>query len=392
MTDADANLLRAFIADEHAAFSLKQQGKFWPANHYRIAPLATKVADLLAPNERTDFYFHFMRASGGVPAVSEAEMPILLEAYRRVLPFLDLGGVIMMASRHKTLFAFGFDGQGGLPSGETMSAKALKARLKLLAQVNNYTTMPGQRDKKARFVPFANEAVRILETFRHLGYRHDRRYGRDDLYDITNLTFWGMVFIALLNKATRADLVADMVEGDYQLVRRPEQLAMLHRYVEAVLPDIEQDEDRFLALAQRLKDIEMARRNATESVVLAQALKLPFGEDEDWDIYISIPLRGSGEHALIAKNVVKLLIRPDPDWQWEVKVWLEGRGEFSETEAKNYRNDLDLPRIGRGNLHTFPDWLRAVRAQTGLDFDIEAADYRVGRRRAAIKILAEWLR
>ncbi|MGO7338479.1 hypothetical protein AB9E32_34950, partial [Rhizobium leguminosarum] len=81
----------------------------------------------------------------------------------------------------------------------------------------NYTTMPAQRDKNAKFVPFSDEAVRILEFFRHLGYRHDRRYG-EDLYDVTNLSFLGMVFICLLNKATRAELVADMIEGKYDLM------------------------------------------------------------------------------------------------------------------------------------------------------------------------------
>ncbi|MGO7445923.1 hypothetical protein ACC668_14590 [Rhizobium ruizarguesonis] len=254
MTDTDAKLLRTFIADENEAFADRRQGKFWPANHYRIRPLATKVSGLLDPNEQIDFYFHFMRIAGGAPLVGDKEMPLLLEAYRRMLPFLDLGGVIQMSRRHKLLFMFGFDDTGALPSGETISAKALKARLKLIAQVGNYTTMPAQRDKKAKFVPFADEAVRILEVFQHLGYRHDRRYG-EDLYNVTNLSFWGMVFICLLNKATRAELVADMIEGKYDLMRRVEQRAMLHRYVETVLPDAEPDEEHFRSLARQLRTL-----------------------------------------------------------------------------------------------------------------------------------------
>ncbi|AUW46235.1 hypothetical protein [Rhizobium leguminosarum] len=332
MTDTDAKLLRTFIADENEAFADRRQGKFWPANHYRIGPLATKASGLLDPNEQIDFYFHFMRIAGGAPSVGDREMPLLLEAYRRMLPFLDLGGVIPMWRRHKLLFVFGFDDTGALPSGETISAKALKARLKLIAQVGNYTTMPAQRDKKAKFIPFADEAVRILEVFQHLGYRHDRRYG-EDLYDVTNLSFWGMVFICLLNKATRAELVADMIEGKYDLIRRVEQLAMLHRYVETVLPDIEPDEERFRSLARQLNDIELARRNATESVALAQRLGLPFGDDEDWEIHIAVPLRGTEGHPLIAKNVVRLHIRPNRDWQWELSARMAERGEFSESET-----------------------------------------------------------
>ncbi|MGO8499881.1 hypothetical protein AB9F35_00140 [Rhizobium leguminosarum] len=390
MTDTEAELLRTFIADENEAFAGRRQGKFWPANHYRIGPLATKVSGLLDPNEQVDFYFHFMRIAGGAPLVGDKEMPLLLEAYRRMLPFLDLGAVIPMSRRHKLLFVFGFDDTGALPSGETISAKALKARLKLIAQVGNYTTMPAQRDKKAKFVPFADEAVRILEVFRHLGYRHDRRYG-EDLYDVTNLSFWGMVFICLLNRATRAELVADMIEGKYDLMRRVEQQAILHRYIETVLPDIEPDEERFRLLARQLKDIEIARRNATESVALAQKLGLPFGDDEDWEIHIAIPLRGTEGHPLIAKNVVRLQIRPNPDWQWELNARIVERGEFSESETKTYRNDLGFPVLGCGNLHAFPTWLRQVREKNGLDFDTGAADIRVGRKRAAAKLIVQWL-
>lgn len=386
-----AELLRTFIADENEAFPERRQGKFWPQNHYRISPLSTKADRLLDPNERTDFYFHFMRVTGDVPPVSDKEMPLLLDAYKRLLPFLDLGGVIQMARRHIVLFVFGFDDMGVLPSGETTSAKALKTRLKLTAQVNNYATQPAQREKKAKFAVFADQAARILETLRHLGYRHDRPYGEEDLYDVTSLSFWGMIFIGLLNKSTRAAFVADMVEGKYDLLRRDEQIAMLHSYVEAVLPDLEQDEEHFRSLAQRLAAIALTRRNATETVALAQKLELPFDTNEDWEILISIPLRGSKEPSYNTKNAVRLHIRPDPDWQWELRARVSDRGEYSQSEKKTYRNDLDLPVLGSGNLHAFPTWLKRVRDKNGLDFDIEAADIRVGRKRAAVKLIARWL-
>jgi hypothetical protein len=390
MTDGHAEILRNFIVDENEAFPERRQGKFWPRNHHRIGPLATKAAGLLDPSERTDFYFHFIRVSGGVPSVGDKEIPLLLNAYRRLLPFLDLGGIIQMGRRHTLLFVFGFDDTGVLPSGETTSAKALKARVKLIMQVDNYTTQPAQREKKAKFIPFVDEAVRVLETLRHLGYRHDRRYG-EDLYDVTNLSFWGMVLIGLLNKSTRTDLAADMVEEKYDLVQRDQQIAMLHRYVEAVLPEVEPDEEEFRSLALRLKEIELARRNATESVALAQRLGLPFDADEDWDIHVSIPLRGSGEHPLISRNAVRLHIKPDPDWQWDLSARLSERGNYSESVKKCFQNELDFPTLGSGNLHAFPAWLKQVRETSGLDFDVEAADIRVGRKRAGAKLIAQWL-
>jgi hypothetical protein len=381
--------LRAFISDEDAAFADKRQGKFWPTNHQRIGPLATKVSGLLKNDEKTSFYFHFMRVAGGPPAVSDKEMPLLLDAYRRLLPYLDLKGIIQMSRRHQLLFVFGFDDTGVLPTGETRSAADLKSRLKLIGQIAAYTTMPAQREKKAKFVPFSGEAGRILETLRHLGYRHDRRYG-EDLYDVTDLRFWGMVFICLLNKDTRAEILGDMLEGHYELMRRVEQIAMLHRYVQTVLPDAEPDEDRFRSLAARLDDIERGRRNATESVALAQRLGLPFGDNEEWEIYIAIPLRGTDGHPLTARDVVRLRIRPNPDWQWELNVRTSKQGEFSENERKIFRNDLRLPPLGNGNLGSFPDWLKRV-AELGLDFDVNAADIRVGRKRAAAKLVSTWL-
>jgi hypothetical protein len=391
MTDTHSDLLRTFIANENEAFRERFQGKFWPLNHHRITPLATKADGLLDPHERVNFYFHFMRVTGDVPRVGDKEMPLLLDAYTRLLPFLDLGGIIQMARRHVFLFVFGFDEIGVLPSGKTTSAKALKSRLKLVVQVGNYISQPTQREKKAKFATFADEAVRILETLRHLGYRHDRRYDDEAIYNTTDLSFWGMIFVGLLTKATRADFAADMVEGKYDLVRRDEQIGMLHRYVDAVFPEIEPDEEHFRSLALRLREIERARRNATDSVALAKRLNLPFDADEEWDIFLSIPLRGSMEHALIAKNVVQLRIQPRPDWQWNLSVRLAERGKYIESEKSITQNDLDFPMLGSGNLHAFPTWLKQVRENSGLDFDIEAADIRVGRKRAAAKLISQWL-
>ncbi|UFW81002.1 MULTISPECIES: hypothetical protein [Rhizobium] len=88
---------------------------------------------------------------------------------------------------------------------------------------------------------------------------------------------------------------------------------------------------------------------------------------------------------------MRLQIRPNPDWQWELNARIAERGEFSESEKKTYRNDLGLLLLGCGNLDAFPTWLRQVREKNGLDFDTGAADIRVGRKRAAAKLIAQWL-
>lgn len=390
MAENDATLLRSFIADETVALAEERQGRFWPSNHHRITPLITKAAGLLAPGERTDFYLHLMRTSGSIPAVGDREMPLLIAAYRRMLPFLDLRGVIQMSRRHNVLYVFGFDDGGTLPSGATATAAELKRHLRLLAQISNYTSMPAQRDRKDKFAAFAGEAPRLLETLRHLRYRHDRRYD-DDLYDVTTLSFWGMVFICLLNRDTRAGLIADMLEGRDHLPKYDEQMAILHGYVQSVLSDVQPDEERFGALARILADKEQARRNASESVMLAKALQLPFDEEENWSISIDIPLRGSPSSPSGASSTIRLQINPNPDWQWNLVMRLNPRGRFSESERGVTQNDIAIPPLGAGNLQNFPAWLKSLSTVKGLDFDIGAAEIRAGRKRAAVKLIAHWL-
>ena len=383
--------LRNFIADENEAFAERRQGKYWPRNHHRISPLVGKVSGLLGPAERTEFYFHLMRVDGSIPAVSDGELPLLLEAYRRLLPFLDLGGVIQMARRHTFLYVFGFDDSGALPGGETCSAKALREHLKLVAQVDSYTSLPAQRDKKARFAAHADRAERVLATLRHLGYRHDRRYDRDDLYSLTDLNFWGMVFIALLNDQTRGELLDDMVGGRYDLVCRDEQLTQLHRYVEVVLPDAGPDEEKFRSLAGQLAAVQLQRRRATESVALAEKLGLPFGADEDWEIAMSIPLVAEAEQDDDEDCSVDLYIWPDPDGQWDIKAQLGDLGRYSESDSEVIRNDGDIPALGAGNLEAFPTWLAQLQERHGLRADLDDARIYVGRKRAAVKLLKRWL-
>lgn len=389
MTTPDSDLLRQFTADETESFAQKRQGKFWPRNHHRLRPLSSRAGALLGPAEYEDFLFHLMRVTGSAPSVAEKHIPALLDAYRRLIPHLDIGGVIQMARRHEMLFLFGFDDSGSLADGTLASTRDLKARLKLLAQIGAYTSQPAQRDKAAKFLPFAGDAGRILQTLRHLGYHHDRRYG-EDLYDITCLGFWGMIFIALLSSDTRPELLGDLTGDQYRLVRRDEQLAMLHRYVAAIAPDVPQGEERFHDLARHLAVMQAQRREATETVALARALGLSFAGDEGWEITIALPLRGSAERPLIARNVLHLHLRPDPDWQWQVSLRLVDRGQFTETERKIIRNDLELTGLGAGGLHRFPDWLHHLRDK-GMDFDVAAAEIRVGRHRAATKLIATWL-
>jgi hypothetical protein len=383
-----AKLLAAFLADEEAAFARDEQGSFWPSNHHRITPAAAKAETALAPEERVRFYFHFMRVSGEPPAASEKEFSLIVDAYRLLLAHID-DGFPNMAKRHVLLFHFGFDEAGALPSGATKSMKEIKARQKALQQIRKYTMIETQQEKAANFLPFAGEGVRILETLRHLGYRPDRRYG-DEVYVHIELVFWGMVLIALTSRAARPELARDFLDGGYVIPKREQHLDILRGSAQAVLPFCGEDETEFRALAARLAALYAARREATEAARLAQTLALPFNAQEDWQIQIAIPQEGSSKSPFLAPNLT-LAMRPLPDREWN--IWLKDRDDHGFTEHTGIvtRNDGAIPALGRGNLANFPAWLRKLRDEHGLAFEVARAEIKCGTKRAAAKIVARWL-
>src|SRR5690606_12778263 len=113
---------------------------------------------------------------------------------------------------------------------------------------------------------------------------------------------------------------ADMLEGNYDLVQRDEQLSILYHYVKSVLPDIDPGEEPFRTVAARLVELELERRASTESYALTKSLALPFELDEDWQIYISIPLCGNPEAVTASGHEALLIIETQSDWQLRVQV------------------------------------------------------------------------
>ncbi|MGK9167615.1 hypothetical protein KXR53_15025 [Inquilinus limosus] len=390
MTDdlaAPSGLLRTFIADEDAAFAIRRKfGSFWTTHHHRIGPLLTKAAHHLSPDERTRLYFHALRR-GNLPAVPDEEFARFLSAYRDLLPILDDLSANSL-DRLCGLFCFGFDPDGELPAGTTKTAKTFKLHLKTLDQTQKYTTLPAQRDKLEKFVPFVGEAPRILETLRHLGYRHDRRFGEAS-YRYTDLRFWGFVLIALIAEETRTRVLRDMLDESYDIPKRDEHLSILDETVQAVLPHAADDAE-FSELAARLSAREMARREVTESVAWARTLSLPFAPDEDWVVRIVL----HAEHnprKLSYRPDLALEIRPDPTWPWQLRVDTE-HGLFSERAGRVTQNDMGFDPLGEGKLLSFPRWLRSTREKHGLSFVLaDLKNISCGRKRKAVKIIADWL-
>lgn len=252
MSDASdlQTLLLTFIADEDAALAADRQGQFWPRNHGLISSAVHKAKTCLPTSKRERLYFHLLRLRQQPPDLPDGEYPHLVASYRMLAPFMD-SRVAYLARRHILLFCFGFDNAGMLLGGETADATELKSYAKFIAHCLKYSHLPGQRAKIDKFKPFAPLGERLYQTLKHLGYHHDRRYG-PEAYNATDLTFWGMVLTILLTKERRADLIKDMLEGDYDIPKRDDQLSILHACVEAVRAECQSDEQEFLSLANKL--------------------------------------------------------------------------------------------------------------------------------------------
>lgn len=382
--DTDSKrLLLAFIEDEDQALAGNRKASFWSSNHYEIKPAFKRAEALLSPEQRLRLYTHTLRTGSTIPTVSAKDFPLLVAAYRSLLHSLDT----QPYARLGLLYCFGFDDQGPLPAGETATTAALKHHQKTLEQVSKYTNLPGQRDKVTKFAEFAAEGERVLQTLRHIAYRA----GRQGPYSLGSdmLVFWGFVLIALTSAKTRTQLVVDMLDGGYDIPERASEIAILNKTVRAVLPLAGSDDADFIAVAERLAEMQRERREATETAALARQLGLPL-EEGDWSIHIVLYEPDCPKKGLYVPDFV-IEMSADPDRQWSLDCRLD-RMKFSESDGGIIRNDKGIAGLGAGNLAQLPAWLRSLREEHGVPLILEdLSDIRCGRKRTTAKLLAEWL-
>ncbi|MDO5642341.1 MAG: hypothetical protein Q4G26_08165 [Paracoccus sp. (in: a-proteobacteria)] len=315
-----------------------------------------------------------MRDDGTIPQVKPREIPVLIASYRDILPVWPRSSPIFQP--HEFAYFFGFDENGPLPEpfgSDALTSASIKARRKLLTQINAYTSMPGQRDKAARFLPFTPEAPRLLAVLRHGGYGASQYYRPGDMP--WHLSFWGVVMILLQSPETRTALLDDMIGGGAPMPARDDYIALLDKAVHTILPDVPADEAGFHAHAARLARIRHDRWQAGEVSAFCADLGLDAGPDDDWLIHVMIR-NASGEQ-------MNLAIRPHPDFPWDVHILGDG-GQYGERAGGVSQNDRALPPVGR--LANLPAWLAA---QGG--WDLAGAHYGTGRRRNWIAPLRRWL-
>jgi hypothetical protein len=154
------------------------------------------------------------------------------------VPLFSEGFPLCSLQRSLGLLAFGYDDRGALPDEPECSADSYRLYSMVWAQCNKYAAIPYMLAHAGEFSLYAQDAAfaaRILKLLRHIDYLHtDAGALQEGRYPITRLWFWALMFIALLNPATAAEVVSDFRSRSARLPRYADQLRILDRYVDAV--------------------------------------------------------------------------------------------------------------------------------------------------------------
>lgn len=223
-------ILHAFIDDETAAMEKMEQGDYYTYHHYDIVPLIPRAGRLLDDGDLVVFYFHLMRHDI-VPAVKrEQDYELLRAAYEELASLLDTDSVLCRLERSAGLLLFGHDGKWALSEQPPHSLESYMYYRKVWAQVNAYVSVPTMLDKKARFLPYAQDqhlCLRIVRTLRTV------RYCVDAPEPFLALWFWGLVYILALDRRVAEAVLADMAELLAGRGNRGPRLEILRRYLAA---------------------------------------------------------------------------------------------------------------------------------------------------------------
>ena len=220
-----ASFFREYIADEEAALREGRQGHFYASNWPALESMREMVEDLLGPEERQRLYFHWMRAQGKAWC-SKNDFDLLKRAYQEIIPMLDFSYPRNISfQRFIGIYLFGFDDRGALTEGATVDFESFSKFNVILSSFVSWKELP---KKKKKFSSFANTpgiAARILQTLRHVNYRH---VPYDvDAFSTLNVDFWCLCFIVLLNARTSPQLVGDLRAAQSNLPNSSDRLKHL---------------------------------------------------------------------------------------------------------------------------------------------------------------------
>lgn len=383
MEQSDINLLVAFIESEDDAIAEQRQGELYPQRHYELAALAPKAGRGLAGHELQRFYSHWLRVGDWkVAGLPEKDLRVLVAAYRNLtkLPIDYYTRRSSLSLEH--LFCFGFNEHVELPSGAVTSAAELKQRARLVEHCKKYQSFHAQREKVEKFLPYRSFAPTILETSRFLQH---------DIEGMGPTLYWGMALIAQLNEETRIQMANDLMSRTWPGDRnRDHALSVLYKTTEAARPHCAENTEYDL-LCEHLAQLHDIRIMAGDAVQLVQQQGWQVENIRDWSA--GVTLYHDGEYSSERGHPrIRLNLNSWPDSPWSINLSC-GDGSYVAYRDEPTSNDFQLPPIIGANLDCFPEWIKRINAQLGINLipgtESVASAY---KNRALARQLDAWMR
>lgn len=193
-------IIRQFIADEEIALAQNEQGSFFPSNHHHLSGAIKKLPKEISEDEVVQLYFHLLRLGSRLKPSDEKNYLLLQRAFEKLLPIMDLRYPSNMFSKFE--MAFLFDAITAEDSGnlQLTGYTTYLQYHEVILQCNKYSNLPGMRGKPDKFLPYAQQeeiVARIIHTLHRMEFIHHGPL-------TSNFTFWGFIFILILNKGTEA--------------------------------------------------------------------------------------------------------------------------------------------------------------------------------------------
>ncbi len=256
------------------------------ADLHSLITVARKSA-LLTPAVERRLYFHLLR-KGEIPVPRDgAALAVLAGAYHDLMADAQRSNAKPAIERLAGMLLFGYWMNVRLDGGDVPDFARFQHWQAVLKQCGKYSHIPGMLAKPEKFAPFADDATatRILAALEALGFQHsDIAPDYPDNYSYTNLEFWALVDIVLLNEHTRMLIVHAFLARLPALPLVENQLEILERFVSAT--GDESARALFQSLQAQVLNVlppreESADEATVRELVTALGISVP---DKHWNI------------------------------------------------------------------------------------------------------------
>lgn len=193
-------IIRQFIADEEVAFAQNEQGGFYPSNHHHLSAAIKKLPKEISEDEEIQLYFHLLRLGSRLKPTDEKNFLLLQRAYEKLLPIMDLRYPRNLFSKFEMAFFFDAITAEDTANLQLTGYNEYLQYHEVILQCNKYSNLPGMRSKPDKFLPYAQKEEiisRIVRTLHRMQFLHHGPL-------TSNFTFWGFMFMLMLNKGTEA--------------------------------------------------------------------------------------------------------------------------------------------------------------------------------------------